>query len=391
MMRTVNGDVRDVTSGASLVQKRKEILGRAFDNLSIMEREPINRRIRPTLLDSVVGGTLKESGIDIPYAYGLLSARRDSLSMMKPTGFETELRSSSFRNHLFPSDLLFSQNSIVLFFPGQNVFLLKQMAPFLGLSILFTGIVVACFAYTIRTILRQRQFAARLIDFINNMTHEFKTPISTIAVAAETLVRPEILDQKEKIIRYSTVIQDENSRMKKQVDKILQMAVLEEGNYELALSEIDVHDVVRKAVDNITLQVEVKGGSVESRLGARRSTVRADALHLSNIIHSVLDNANKYSPEKPRIEIATSDEGRHVVIEVADRGIGIARDDQQKVFEKYFRIHTGNVHDVKGFGLGLSYVKLMTKAHGGDVTLISEPGKGTTVRLRLPVSGGSGG
>ncbi len=387
MMRTVNGDVRDVTSGATLVQKRKDILGRAFDDLSILEREPLDKRIRPSMLDSVVSGSLKESGIDIPYAYGLLGERTDSLSMVTPVGSEKDLGASSFRNRLFPSDLLFSQNSIVLSFPGQNVFLLKQMAPFLGLSILFTGIIVACFAYTIRTILRQKQFSVRLVDFINNMTHEFKTPISTIAVAAETLARPEVLDQKEKILRYSTVIQDENSRMKKQVDKILQMAVLEEGNYELSIVEVEVHDILRKAVDNIALQVEAKGGSIRCQLGAEDRAVRADAVHFTNVIHSVLDNANKYSPESPSISVTTSNAGGYIVIEIADKGIGIGREDQRRVFEKYFRVHTGNVHDVKGFGLGLSYVKLMTEAHGGDVLLESEPGSGTTVRMRFPTAG----
>lgn len=387
VMRAVNGDVRELTSGASVVKKRKEILGRAFDNLSFMEHEPISRRISPSLLDSVVDGTLEEAGIDIPYAYGLHAEKTDSLSVAKPAGFERELRTSPFRNHLFPSDLLFSQNSLVLFFPGQSVYLLKQMAPFLALSVLFSALILACFAYTIRTILRQKEFAVRLVDFINNMTHEFKTPISTIAVAVETIARPEVLDQREKILRYSAVIQDENNRMKKQVDKILQMAVLEEGDYELSVADVDLHDIVRKAVESITLQIESKEGMVTCDLGAARSVVRADAVHLANIVNSILDNANKYSPSKPVIAVSTFNANGEVVLEIADQGIGIAPEDQRRVFDKYFRVHTGNVHDVKGFGLGLSYVKLMTEAQGGKVSLESDSGKGTTVRLLFPSAG----
>jgi two-component system phosphate regulon sensor histidine kinase PhoR len=387
VMRTMNGGVQALASGASVGAKRKEILGRAFDNLSVMEREPITRRVRAGQLDSVVDGTLKEAGIDIPYAYALLTGLNDSLGIAKPAGFEPELRSSIFRTRLFPNDLFSSDNALALFFPGRNTYLLWQMAPFLVLSVLFTMLIVMCFAYTMLTIVRQKEFSVRLVDFINNMTHEFKTPISTIAVAAETIARPEVLEQKEKILRYSAVIQDENSRMKKQVDKILQMAVLEEGDYELAVADLDVHDVVRKAVGNVALQVEAKGGTITSRLDALRPVVRGDAVHLTNMIHSVLDNANKYSPEAPVIEVTSSDDGAYLLLEVADHGIGIAPDDQKRVFEKYFRVHTGNVHDVKGFGLGLSYVKLMAEAHGGRVSLESALEKGTVVRLRLPVAG----
>jgi two-component system phosphate regulon sensor histidine kinase PhoR len=386
VMRTLNGDVQGVASSAQIGAKRTEILGRALDNLTLLEREPLAKRIRPALLDSIVGGTLRESGIELPFAYGLLSAREDSLMFATPSSYGRELRATTFRTSLFPGDLLSAQDALVLYFPETGTYLLRKMGLFLALSVLFTAGIVVCFAYTLTIIVRQREFGTRLVDFINNMTHEFKTPISTIAVASETIARPEILGQPEKILRYNTVIQEENSRMKGQVDKILQMAVLEEGNYRLAVADVDVHEMIRAAVANIALQVEAKGGTVSSSLGAVRHVVRADRVHLANVINSLLDNANKYSPSTPEIRVSTQEEGATLLVQIADRGIGIAADDQRRVFEKYFRVHTGNLHDVKGFGLGLSYVKLITEAHGGEVSLESNPGSGTTVRLRLPLS-----
>jgi two-component system phosphate regulon sensor histidine kinase PhoR len=384
-MHAVNGASEGVVNNASVNEQRENILNRVIDNLSFTEKNPIERRVRPSLLDSVVNTTLKEAGIDLPYAYGVLGERNDSLRLFKPAGYEKELRSSDFRSRLYPNDIFFNKNQLALYFPNQSVYVLKQVGPILGLTIFCMSIVVFCFAYTIRTIIRQKQFAVRLTDFINNMTHEFKTPISTIAVATETLLQPNVNSQQEKVLLYSGVIQDENLRMRKQVDKILQMAVLEEGDYELTLSDVDVHEIIRKAVGNIALQVEAKEGSMLHQLSAEHSVIRADAVHLANIVHNILDNANKYSPETPNIMISTSNSSGNIIIDVIDQGIGMSHDDTKRVFDKYYRVHTGNVHDVKGFGLGLSYVKLMVDAHGGSVSLESELGKGTTVSLRFPV------
>ncbi len=385
-MRAVGGDMQGLIMNSSIKKHRTRIVENVVDNLSIIEREPIERRIAPAILDSVVEQTLHGAGIDLPYVYGVLSEKTDSLRLLKPLGYERELLSSGFRNPLFPNDLIFSQNQLILFFPDQAMYLLKQVGPFLGLSIFFTGIIVVCFAYTIRTIIKQKEFGVRLMDFVNNMTHEFKTPISTIAVAVETITRPEIIGHQEKVLRYSGIIQDENSRMKRQADKILQMAVLEEGDYDLKLTETDVHEIIDKAVKSITLQVDAKHGTIECQLDAAKSVIKADAVHFENIIYNILDNANKYTPERPSIVITTSNNNGSLVIEIADNGVGIGGSDAEKVFEKYFRVHTGNVHDVKGFGLGLSYVKLMTEAHGGAVSLRSVPGTGTMVRITCPLA-----
>ncbi|HEY6952139.1 MAG TPA: HAMP domain-containing sensor histidine kinase, partial [Bacteroidota bacterium] len=248
------------------------------------------------------------------------------------------------------------------------------------------AIIIFCFVYIVRTILRQKEFAGRLSDFINNMTHEFKTPISTISLASEAIARPENSRSQPKVKRYNGMIADENNRMKKQVEKILQMSALEEGDYELNLVPVDVHKVITKAVESISLQMTARKGSITTTLGASRSTIHADAVHLENIIHNVLDNAVKYTRDTPKIVVSTASGTDRLIIRVQDNGIGIADEHLEKVFEKYYRVPTGNLHDVKGFGLGLSYVKLVTEAHHGTITIQSLPGAGTTVELRFPLS-----
>jgi two-component system phosphate regulon sensor histidine kinase PhoR len=384
-MHLLNGSFQGVLKDSAMLENRENIVGRVIQNLSRFEPEPIERRIRPALLDSVITRTLTDVGINLPVVYGIASKRDDSLRLVKPSGFGKELLSSGFRNSLFPNDFLFGSNQLLLYFPDQRVYLLKQVGLFLGLTVLFITMIVGSFIYTIKTLIRQQQFALRLGDFINNMTHEFKTPITTIAVATETIVRPDIIGQQDKVLRYGGVIQDEAVRMKKQVDKILQIAVLEEGDYELQQSDVDIHEIIQNAVNNITLQVEAKAGRIECRLDARHPIVRGDILHLANIIHNLLDNACKYSLDTPDISVTTSNINNTILIDIADHGIGMSKDDTAKVFEKYYRAHTGNIHDVKGFGLGLTYTKLMVEAFGGSVSLKSELGKGTTAHLIFPV------
>lgn len=384
-LHMINGTLDGFFKNSTMIGKREEIVGRIAENLAVSEREPVEKRISPALLDSIIGATLREDGITLPCVYGIVSGREDSIRMGKPAGFERALLASGFRSRLFPSDVLFSGNQLLLYFPGQTLYLLKQVGLFLALTVLFMIVIVLCFFYTIRTIIRQKQFSLRLMDFVNNMTHEFKTPISTIAVATETIARPDVVHEAEKVIRYTAVIRDENTRMKKQVDTILQMAVLEEGDYELKVSDIDVHGIIRRVADNVALQIEPDRGSIECRLEAAESVARVDAIHFTNIIHNVLDNAAKYSAGTPAIVVRTFNRNGNIAIDVTDHGIGIGEEDVAKVFEKYYRVHTGNVHDVKGFGIGLSYVKLMTEAHGGSVSIESEPGRGTTVHLIFPL------
>jgi two-component system phosphate regulon sensor histidine kinase PhoR len=240
---------------------------------------------------------------------------------------------------------------------------------------------------TLRTIGRQRRLTTMLTDFVNTMTHEFKTPISTIALASEAIARPDVAQKKTKILQYNRVIAEETARMKNQVGRILEMAHLESDETDLNRMPVNLHEVLLRASSSFALQVESRGGTLTTAFEATECVVSGDAVHLEGVIHNLLDNAVKYSPGAPVISIRSETGAGRITVAVADRGSGIPADYQGMVFEKYFRVPHGNRHDVKGFGLGLSYVKLVVGAHGGDVSLESAEGKGTTVTISLPVIG----
>lgn len=366
-------------------EKRQLIVRKILDDITRSPGVPFEARVGPAVLDSLVSSNLTEKGIVTSFAYGVFSGSHDSLRLATPVEFSDELKHSEFRSRLFPNDVLAPTDDLVLYFPQQNMYLLKQMVGLLSSSFILLGVVVFGFVYTARTIFKQRQFAALLVDFINNMTHEFKTPISTIALAGEALANPEIVRDENRLLRYSSIIRDENTRMRNQVEKILEMAALEEGDYELNVASVDAHKIIADAVQNIALQIEKRGGKIECQLRATTPIIAADEVHLANIIHNLLDNANKYSPEKPMITIVTENDNAGLRIRIADKGMGLRPEDQKRMFEKYFRVSTGNVHDVKGFGLGLSYVKLMVEAHGGTISVRSEYQKGSAFEIWLPL------
>ncbi len=364
---------------------KEALVNRVVDRLIMGSQEPIERRVNPALLDSLLSNGLREVGIPLRFARGVAPPRDSALKLVAPGELAGALKSSDLRARLFPTDILAPPNDLVVYFPDQRSFLLAQIGPQLGATALFTFVIVLGFVFGVRTINEQSRLARLMTDFINNMTHEFKTPISTVSLAVEAIERPDVIVLPEKVLRYNGVIRDEMARMRTQVDKILQMAVLEGGEYELNLLPVDVHEVIRRAAPGLALQAEHRGGSLTLALEAPRHWATADAVHLANIMNNLLDNANKYSPEIPRIRVSTRNEGAQLVIRIEDNGIGIGAEHLAKVFEKFYRVPTGNRHDVKGFGLGLSYVRLMTEAMGGGVSVRSDVGKGTTVEVSLPV------
>jgi len=365
-------------------QERQILVSRVMENLWVSDREPLERRIHPATLDTVLRRSLREAGIPLDVVYGVLLPG-DSITMATPPGEEDLLRASVYRAPLILAEGGSHRAFLVVFFPGQQLYLLQQLWPVLIASILFVTLVVSGFVYTIRTIVRQQRLSGLMVDFINNMTHEFKTPISTVALASEAIGRPDVVTKRTKVQQYNRIIAEETARMKAQVDRILQMAQLEEGDIELTRTEVDLHDLIGKAAATFSLQVESRGGRITLDLRAGVHRLSGDAVFLSNIIHNLLDNANKYSTKAPEITLATAYDDGMLVVRVSDRGCGIGAEHQKKVFEKYYRVPTGNLHDVKGFGIGLSYVKLLVEAHGGCISLHSEPGVGTDVEVRLPV------
>jgi len=354
-------------------------------NLVNTEFEPIEARLDSLNVDSIIAATLQDNGIELEYAYGVMTEADDSLHIVQPGIYADDVRQSDYRVRLFPQDVFAARASLALYFPGRGAYLWAQMGPLFAATVGLMLVIIGCFVYTIRTILQQRRFSGHMVDFINNMTHEFKTPISTVALAAEAIQRPDVVNEPEQVLRFTDMIQSENRRMRHQTDKILQMAALEKDDSDLSFSDVDLHAVIKSAVDAVTLHVENRKGTIVCHLDATTHTLRADKVHLTNVVYNLLDNANKYSPDPPQITIRTFDSSHGVGMRIADRGIGLRPEDKKRVFEKYYRVSTGNRHDVKGFGLGLSYVKLMVEAHRGTITLNSKFGEGTEVEVILPI------
>ncbi|MFZ4542770.1 MAG: sensor histidine kinase, partial [Saprospiraceae bacterium] len=234
-------------------------------------------------------------------------------------------------------------------------------------------------------IFRQKKFDQVKNDFINNMTHEFKTPLATISLAADSIGSPTILNNPDKVKRFIEIIKQENKRMNGQVEKVLQMAILDKDTFKLKINELDINEIIEHAMLNFALQVESRDGSIRTELKAERHIIEGDFTHVSNIIHNLLDNANKYSPDKPEITIKTRNISDGIEITVEDKGLGLSPASRKLIFDKFYRVPTGNVHDVKGFGLGLSYVKNMLTAHKGNIEVKSELGKGSSFIVFLPI------
>jgi len=255
-------------------------------------------------------------------------------------------------------------------------------------AILFSLIILAAFYLTVRTMLQQKKLGEIKNDFINNMTHEFKTPIATISLAVDAMRNEKVIHDRDKMGYFSGIIKEENQRMNRQVETILRASQLEKQEVDLNLKPVHVHELIKDVVDNFTLQLESKEGKVEMNLDAHNDLIKADEVHFSNLVNNLVDNAVKYSKENvpPLIKLTTYSNGKNFIMKIEDNGIGMNRDNLKRIFEKFYRVHTGNLHNVKGFGLGLSYVKTMVEAHHGDIKAESTPGKGSTFIIDLPLN-----
>lgn len=281
---------------------------------------------------------------------------------------------------------LASEELLSVIVPNQRSLVWKEMISFILGSILFTLIITTAFFITIRTLLRQKKLSEIKSDFINNMTHEFKTPLATISLAVDALKNEKVSGDREKTNYFTGIIKEENKRMNKQVETILQAALLDKQEVRLNLKKLPAHDLVVSALNNINLQVEEKGGKLEVDLGAEKDLIMANEVHFTNLINNLLDNAVKYSKENLYIKLSTKNSGNQLKIIIEDNGIGMNKETLNRIFEKFYRAHTGNVHNVKGFGLGLSYVKTMVEAHHGTIKAESVLGKGSSFTITIPLA-----
>ncbi|WP_129020115.1 sensor histidine kinase [Edaphocola flava] len=302
-----------------------------------------------------------------------------------------ENNSRNFRREMFESAYqapltLDGSYGLILYIEEPKNYISQRTAWMFGAAALFTIIIIAAFALTIRTMFNQKKIAEIKSDFINNMTHEFKTPLATISLASDALSMEKVRKNPDMLDYYSGIIKSENKRMNKQVEKILQAAQIDKDDLKLKLQPINVHDVIEKMTESFSLQIEQQNGTLDSNLLAKKSMIMADEVHFSNIIYNLMDNAVKYSGDHVKLEISTANSKGNVVIKIKDSGIGMNKETQMHIFEKFYRAHTGNLHNIKGFGLGLSYVKAIVESHKGKIKVDSALGKGSTFTIELPLS-----
>lgn len=367
------------------ISKKYELTTNVIEDLMTPDRK-ISHRFNPDQLDSLLKLELQDKGIQLAYNYGVVSPALQQFVVLKEPEVKDKLEASELRAGLFPNDLRGNGAFLVLDFPGKSQYLLEKIWLTMVSSGILVLIIVLCFGYSIRTILQQKKISLMKNDFINNMTHEFKTPIATVSLATEALQDKDVSQSDDMRSRYIKMIQDENRRLGSQVERVLQIAAIEKQDFNLTIEELNIHELIQSLIENMKIQVESRGGRITSVLSAAICEVRGDETHVTNCIMNLLDNANKYSPDSPNIIVRTESNHHQLSITVQDHGMGMSKETQKHVFEKFYRLPTGNRHDVKGFGLGLSYVKSMVEAHGGTVDVEGTIGKGSKFTINLPLN-----
>lgn len=360
-----------------------EVIKDVFKDL-LFSKRPVVQRINRSMLDSLLKKALIERGINLPYEFAIRNEKERSI-LISTTTYNIPPKAQLYYATLFPNEINTSPNQLTIYFPDKQNFILSNMKIGLASSIALLAIILGCFYVAVSTILRQKKLADIKNDFVNNMTHEFKTPISTISLAvnmAQENPKPPAIN------RYLQIIQAENQRLGGHVEKVLQMALLDKGEIRLQKKPINIHNLIEKVLNTQSVLLEQHQVDLVLEFDAEDEIVSADETHLTNILTNLIDNAIKYSPEKVFLKISTKNKDNNLIVSVEDKGIGMTQEQQDKIFDSFYRVPTGNLHDVKGFGLGLSYVKKMIEAHNGTVTVESKADEGSIFSIVLPQAEG---
>lgn len=372
---------RDALEKIRYTNLKIEAMNQAWEEL-LEGQKDILERVDTVQVKALIKNHLKERGIDQAFDLAILNDEDKLIPIGKIQ--DSGKLNQGIQARLFPSDLLGKENFVLINFPKKRLFILQQIWLPVISSMLFIGIVIFCFIYAIKVIIRQKNLSDIKNDFINNMTHEFKTPIATVSLAVEALQDPDLLNKDSFRNRYIGIIKDENKRLGSQVEKVLQAATLDKKDFKLKIELQNINEILENVKAGFGLQLENKGGNISLKTNLKDPYIEADAFHISHIFNNLLDNAIKYAKNNPIVEIDCWDQNGSIFISIADNGVGMSKEALKKIFDKFYRVPTGNVHDVKGFGLGLAYVKTMLEAHNGEITVSSDLGKGSTFTLKLP-------
>lgn len=381
-----------VLGGQSLIPDERTVRSGSLDVLDNAQFEifykdiaaamPLNERVSIDNLKLLIKKELEEYGVKTKFEFGIYD--HGLVSKIKSDDFKYDDK-NSYSIPILSDNEGNEKYKLIVSFPYKKRFLLSELVSITILSIVFTLIIVIAYTSALSQLIRQRQISEIKTDFINNMTHEFKTPIATINLALDAIKNPKIIEDKEKVLRYLQMIRDENKRMHAQVENVLRISKLEKKELEIDKESINIEDIINDAIEHVSLILEDKNGTVSTHFDATRTTVLVNDNHFTNVIVNILENAIKYTPEEPNIEIFTENIKDMVLIKVTDNGIGMSKAAQKRIFEKFYREHTGDIHNVKGHGLGLAYVKRIVEDHNGQVFVESEKGKGSTFIIKLPL------
>lgn len=363
--------------------KEQELFVERIVRQMLAEDQSIQERITESQVEMLLKKKLAEKGIEMPFEYAVyLEGKKPIYQSEAFNEFED---CKYYRATLLPGGVFNKTTLISVYFPQERKHFLKSMGIMGGTSALITLIVLTLFSLALFIIFKQKRLSEMKNDFVNNMTHELKTPISTISLASQMLNDKSIPDEQKNLAQISRIIQTESKQLGFQVERVLQMAIFDHGQLKLKLEKIDLHDLIETVAQNFLLQTERRKGKLEFLPEAENTIIQGDTMHLTNVVSNLIENAMKYTKLTPLIRIATRNEQDYIVISVSDNGIGISKEDQKRIFDKFYRVPTGNVHNVKGFGLGLSYVKLIVEQHHGTIMLKSEPEKGSRFDIHLPL------
>jgi two-component system phosphate regulon sensor histidine kinase PhoR len=343
---------------------------------------PIHKRLSEELIEATISKELQNHNLKTAFEYGVYSnslatkVHSDDFSMTEPSTYSVPLFVGISGN---------SNYQLLVNFTGKKQVVLSSIILMAVLSIVFTLIIVIAYSSALSQLIKQRQISQIKTDFINNMTHEFKTPIATINLALDAIKNPKVINDQAKVSKYLQMIRDENKRMHAQVENVLQISKLEKNELDLKKERLQLHELIEDALTHVELIVEDRKGYIQSHFGALRSSVLGNEAHLTNVIINILDNAIKYSIEEPKVDIYTENVRNSIILKIRDQGSGMSKGVQKKIFEKFYREHTGDIHNVKGHGLGLAYVKRILDDHHATIHVESERGKGSTFIIKLPL------